>query len=125
MRLEIAVINRFPDTDASKYISVMIDHATRQTPLSLEQETLRETPPIPETVRAARSPTARVRASERTSRRGTRAPRLILCTARRAPGRERRTGPDGTARPARREGCSGKAREEGKLQRGPPTAADH
>lgn len=49
---------------------------------------------------------------------------IILCTARRAPGREGRVGPDGTARSARREGCSGKTREEGKLQRGPPTTAD-
>lgn len=49
---------------------------------------------------------------------------MQVIPARRAPGREGRTGPDGTARPDRREGCSGKAREEGKLQRGPPTA-DH
>lgn len=61
----------------------------------------------------------------RTSQRGVRAPCLILCTTRRIPGREGRTGPDRTARPARRERCSGKAREEGKLQRGPPTAIDH
>lgn len=49
---------------------------------------------------------------------------MQVIPARRAPGREGRTGPDGTARPDRREGCSGKTREEGKLQRGPPTA-DH
>lgn len=45
---------------------------------------------------------------------------MQVIPARRAPGREGRTGPDGTARPDRREGRSGKAREEGKLQRGPP-----
>lgn len=44
--------------------------------------------------------------------------------AHRAPGREGGAGSDGTTRSAGREGCPGKAREEGKLQRGPP-ANDH
>jgi len=65
-----------------------------------------------------------VRACEQTNERAgavySQTPCLISCTTRRAPGRERRTGPDGTARHARRERCSGEAREEGKLQRGPP-----
>lgn len=44
--------------------------------------------------------------------------------AHRAPGREGGAGSDGTTRSAGREGCPGEAREEGKLQRGPP-ANDH
>jgi len=98
---------------------VKFDHAICQTPLGVRSREENATKNATDPGNSARL--VRVR----TSQRGVRAPCLILCTARRIPGREGRTGPDRTARPSRRERCSGKAREEGKLQRGPPTATDH
>lgn len=116
----------------TKLNSARSNHAIRQLPLSMVARARRRssktsaTPEIPRATRSRACPPPRERTSERTNERASASSSHLMqvIPARRASGREGRTGPNGTARPDRREGCSGKTREEGKLQRGPPTA-DH